>query len=85
MIWCNDYNVGLKHGESPNPKRHQTIKHGLRDSLLRREKRVKVHRKMRYNRKLVYLYSKEQHKEPEQQKLFEEALECSARTMYPKQ
>ena len=46
---------------------------------------VKVHRKMRYNRKLVYLYSKEQHKEPEQEKLFEEALECSARTMYPKQ
>ena len=46
---------------------------------------VKVRRKMRYNRKLVYLYSKEQHKEPEQEKLFEEALECSARTMYPKQ
>ena len=34
--------------------------------------------------KIVYLFSKEQHKEPEQQKLFEEALECSAKTMYPR-
>lgn len=33
--------------------------------------------------KLVYLYSKEQHKDPEQQKLFDEALECSAKCMYP--
>ena len=33
--------------------------------------------------KLVYLYSKEQHKDPEQEKLFEEALECSAKCMYP--
>lgn len=33
--------------------------------------------------KLVYLYSKEQHKDPEQEKLFEEALECSATCMYP--
>lgn len=33
--------------------------------------------------KLVYLYSKEQHKDPLQQELFEKALECSATTMYP--
>ena len=45
--------------------------------------RVKVHRKMRYNRKLVYLYSREQHKDPEQQKLFRKALECSSEAMYP--
>lgn len=29
------------------------------------------------------MYSKEQHKDPEQEKLFEEALECSATCMYP--
>lgn len=33
--------------------------------------------------KLVYLYAKEQHNDPEQQKLFQEALECSAKCMYP--
>lgn len=33
--------------------------------------------------KLVYLYSKEQHKDPEQQKLFTTALECSSKCMYP--
>ena len=32
---------------------------------------------------MVYLYSKKQHEESEQQKLFEEALSCSAHTMYP--
>lgn len=46
---------------------------------------VKVSWKWRYDRKLVYLYAKAQHEnDPEQQKLFEEALECSAHTMYPK-
>lgn len=39
---------------------------------------------MAVKRKLVYLYSKEQHKDPEQEKLFEEALECSATCMYPR-
>ena len=34
-------------------------------------------------KKLVYLYSKEQHKDPEQQKLFMTALECSSKCMYP--
>ena len=33
--------------------------------------------------KLVYLYAKKQHNDPEQQKLFQEALECSAKCMYP--
>lgn len=34
--------------------------------------------------KLVYLYSREQHKDPEQQKLFRKALECSSEAMYPR-
>ena len=34
-------------------------------------------------KKLVYLYSKEQHEDPEQQKLFMTALECSSKCMYP--
>ena len=33
--------------------------------------------------KLVYLHSLEQHKDPEQEKLFDLAIECSSKVMYP--
>lgn len=33
--------------------------------------------------KLVYLYSEEQHKNPDQRQLFDQAIECSSKAMYP--
>lgn len=33
--------------------------------------------------KLVYLYSEEQHKDPDQMEIFNKAIECTSKTMYP--